>query len=143
MERPQVNLKTVLTIDPEEMFNEFERMYGNVEVQEYIIGPADLDRISQMLGWCTNHKSYLSSLGIYVDIATRNAKKSGDKELHSDMVCRKNIIKTFIDIVSDIYTVCSRQATLYLEQRRELEEERRANNVQYGRSGDFRAQRPI
>ncbi len=137
MVNPQINVRSVTSMDPEDIFNEMDRMYGNITVQEYVSGPEDLDRISQMLGWCTNSKSYLASLGVYLDIATRNAKKCGNKELHSDMVCRKNIIKTYYDIVSDIYTACSRQATLYLEQRKELEEEKRLNNIQYGRTGSY------
>lgn len=129
---PQVNIKTVTTMAPEEIFNELFEKYGDISVPEYILGPEDLDRISQLLGWCTNSKSYLSSLEVYLDIATRNANHSGDKETHAVMVCRKNIVKTFKDNVSDVYAACSRQATIYFEQRKELEEEQRNNSVQYG-----------
>ncbi len=134
-EAKHVNIRTVLTMDPEEILENMMSEYGGIEVPDYVSGPEDLDRISQLLSWCINSKSYLSSLEIYLDIATRNAKKSGDKDLHSDMVCRRNIIKTFKDIIADTYTASSRMATIYFEQRKELEEEQRTNNVQYGRSG--------
>lgn len=131
----QITIQNVITLPPEDIFAILYEGYSKLTVPEYVDGPEDLDRISQLLGWCTNSKSYLASLEVYLDIATRNAKKNGDKNLHAEMVCRKNIIKTFKDMVADAYSASSRQATIYFEQRKELEEEKRNNNVQYGRAG--------
>ena len=134
----EVNIRTVLTMEPEEIFENMHRMYDDIEVPEIINGPEDLTFISKTLGWCTNNKSYLSSLGVYLDIATRALKKSGDKDAYSTMVCRKNIINSYYEHIDAIYKACSRQASIYFEQVQELKEEKRNNAVQHGGGGDWK-----
>lgn len=124
-----ITIQTVLTATPEEMFSSFEKMYGDVYIPEEALTVEDLGRISGILGWATNNKAYLNSLFVYLDIATRRAKQSGDKETYSEMVCRKNVVKAYYDRVDDIYKVCSRQATIWIEARKENDEIKRQEKV--------------
>ena len=130
-----VTVRNVTQMSPEDIYIAMRKMYDNIMVTEAILGPQDLEAIIKLLGWCTNQKSYLSSLGVYLDIATRNAKKSGNKDAYSDMVCRKNIVNRYYDQVDGIYKASSRQATLYMEQQKELDDERRIHAVQKGWGG--------
>lgn len=132
-------MKKILTVQnvtdktAQEIFEILSAEYDNIFLPEEVITADDLTDIYQMLGKCTNIKSYLNTLYIHLDICTRAAKRKGkDAKLeYEDMVARKTVVKAYYDHIDDICKASSRQATVYFEQQKEIRLDQQINNMQY------------
>ena len=53
-------------------------------------------------------------------IATREAKRGGDKDLYEDMVDRKEAVERMTESVKQQYSAVSRAVTIHIENNKEL-----------------------
>ncbi len=128
----EVTVNNIEDMEPMDVFNYMHTKFDNVYVPETLTTAEDLQKVSVLMAWCINVKSYLNTLSVFLDIMTRNAKNAKEKEKHDQLVCKKNIIKSYLDHINDVYTGTSRVSTIYFKQQEELMMEGRANNIQYG-----------
>ena len=128
----EITINNILDKTPMEIFSFMHAKFDNVVVPQHIESAEELSEISEIIGWCSNVKAYLNTLYTYLDILTRDAKMAGEKELSSQLICKRNIVKNYLDHIADTFTGTSRVATIYFEKQKELMMDVRANTVQYG-----------
>ena len=91
-----------------------------MEIPSEVLNAEDMETCSRVLLKASSSYSYLVTLLSYAKIATRNAKRSGDKTFYEDMVDRKEVIQNMTDMVKQIYTGVSRAVTIHIENNNEL-----------------------
>jgi len=115
-----ITVNNLVLTSPMDVWKDLDELYGKVSVPEEAIGPEDLSHISKLIGWCTNQRAYLLSLSAFAEVETKRINRSGPKEAYQDMVSKKNIIKTYLDLLKGIYDASSRQLTIYQNQKDEF-----------------------
>lgn len=91
-----------------------------IEVPEEIVTVEDMKDASKLLLQCTSYYSYLCALSSYAKLATRNAKRSGDKTRYEDMIDKKEIVNHITDCVKQQYSAISRAVTIHIDNNQEL-----------------------
>ena len=130
MSENNININNAITMETEPFIDILHKRYDNTYIPEEINGPEDLDHITRTIAWSTNEKAYLNTILLYLDVATRNAKREKRKDDADNLICKKTIVKGYYDVIDDIGKAVSRQASIYFEKRKELAEDRRKDNVQ-------------
>lgn len=119
-----VTVNNVTKLDPVVLYVSLAKLYDRVRLPQEVMNTDDLQNISRLISFCANSKSYLNSLSVYLDIATRLAKRKGkeEKQTYDAMVCRKNIVNSYADMMDNLSKAGSRMVTIYLEARKANEE---------------------
>lgn len=91
-----------------------------IEIPTEIISIEDMQVASKLLMKLSNNYSYLCALSSYAKLATREAKRSGNKTEHENMVDRKEIIQNMTDCIKQQYAAVSRAVTIHIENNAEL-----------------------
>lgn len=122
MEAVTVTVNNVTRLEPAVLYVSFAKQYDALRLPEEVI---DLEQMQKIISYCANTKSYLNSLSVYLDIATRAAKRRGKEARieYDDMVCRKNIVSSYMDVIDNISKTASRMVTIYLEAKKAAEED--------------------
>ncbi len=110
------NINNIVSLSPMSVWEDMDKLYGNISVPEEAIGTEDLTHLSELMGWCANQRAYLLSLSAYVEIETKRINRKGTKEEYQNMVSKKNTIKTYLELLKTIYDASSRQLTIYQTQ---------------------------
>ena len=97
------------------LINEF-----STDCPEMIATIDDMDNASKILLKLSSYYSYLCALMSYAKVATREAKRSGDKIFYEDMVDKKEAIEHMTDAVKQRYNAISRAVTIHIENNNEL-----------------------
>lgn len=115
-----VTVNNVVRLSPTVLYVSLAKEYDELSLPGEITGIDDMNTISSIISFCANNKVYLNSLSVYLDIATRIAKKKGKdgKAEYDDMVCKKNIVAGYTDTIDSISKAGSRMVTIFLEARR-------------------------
>ena len=92
----------------------------NVEQPKEILTVQDMELAAGLMLKLSGFYSYLCALLSYAKIATRDAKRGGDKRYHEDMVDKKDIIQNMTDSVKQQYASISRAVTIHQENNMEL-----------------------
>ncbi len=108
-----VTVENVVTIDPLQLFEFLHSKIGNVRLPE-VCSAADISLMIKVIAGYTTYMAFLSELFARLDIATRDLKNR--KENADDMICKKTIVKAYIDNLDSITKGASRIAGLYISQ---------------------------
>lgn len=127
-----ITINNIGSIEPEELLMYFHELYDDIQSPGIVDSVEDLTKVNEIIGFCTNAKSYLHQLGIYLNLLTREAAKGKNKEFHSDCVSRKAIVDDYYKHLDDICKAVSRQASIYFEAQKELQMYARMDNLQIG-----------
>lgn len=92
----------------------------SVEQPGEIISIQDMELAATLLLKLSSYYSYLCALLSYAKVATREAKRKGDRTYHEDMVDKKDIIQNMTDSVKQQYASISRAVTIHQENNMEL-----------------------
>ncbi len=109
----------ILKMDPTEML-EYLTDEFLIQLPTEITTADEMNEAAKLLLYLSNCYSYLCTLSSYAKIATREAKRSGDKQSYEDMVDRKDCIQNLADIVKQQYAAVSRGVTIRIENNNEL-----------------------
>lgn len=91
-----------------------------IQIPSEIITVEDMQEAGKLLMQLSNNYSYLCALSSYAKIATRDAKRSGNKREHEDMVDKKEVIQNMTDCIKQQYAAISRAVTIHIENNVEL-----------------------
>lgn len=91
------------------------------ELPVEIIKIEDMEAAAKLLLKLSSSYSYLCALSSKAKIASREMKRSGDKEAYEDMVDRREAIAAITDAVKQQYSAVSRSVTIKIENDRELQ----------------------
>ncbi len=110
MDRILPEKNEIMDMEPEQLNNIlYERCVFDV--------PLDLETIEDMtfagnlMGKLTNMYSYLSQQLNYLKIATKMVKGK-DKNMHEQMMIRRDVVDAFVDVVKQQYNYVSRLITV-------------------------------
>lgn len=120
-----VTVNNVTKLEPVVLYVSLAKLYDPVRLPQEVTNTDDMQNISKLISFCANSKSYLNSLSVYLDIATRLAKRKGKegKQIYDDMICRKNIVNSYADMIDNLSKAGSRMVTIYLEAKKANEED--------------------
>lgn len=123
-----VNALSIKSMSPDDMLSFFHDRYDSISVPEQIEFD-DFGRIEQMIAFLANERGYLNYMFSILDIETRRFKIAKEKERYDEAVCKKNIVKIYIETMDIMNKAVSRMITVYQLEKEELREENRVNNV--------------
>lgn len=124
-----VNALSIKTMSADDMLSFFHDRYDSISVPEQIEFD-DFGRIEQMIAFLANERGYLNYMFSILDIETRRFKIAKEKERYDEAVCKKNIVKIYIETMDIMNKAVSRMITVYQLEKEELREENRVNNVE-------------
>ena len=110
---------TILSMEPKKLLNWLTSEFV-IKLPGEICTAEDMDKASMLLLQLSNEYSYLCALSSAAKIATREAKRSGDKEAHENMVDKKDTIVAITECVKQQYAAISRSVTIRIENNQEL-----------------------
>ena len=127
MQKEPITINNVSQTEPELLYAIISQAYDGIRLPGMIRTVDDLNYIADVIVQCTNIKTYLNSLMVWLDIETRREKRKGkeNKDAYDKMICRKNIISCYYDTINDISKAGSRLITVYMEARKEMEAEKK------------------
>lgn len=111
--------KTILSMTPTELTNWITKQCV-MDLPVVICSKEEMDKAAELLLRLTNMYSYLNSLLSYAKIATRQMKRTNDKNAYEDMVDRREIIQNATENVKQQYAAVSRAVSIRIENNREL-----------------------
>lgn len=124
-----ITVNNVTTIDTEYLFKYFYEKYDSIVVVPEINSYKDLEKVSKLITYSSNVKRYLNTLKTYVDTVTRSIKRDKEKkDYYDDLMAKKAILNAYYENMDDIYKACSRLVSIYVEERKEIAEEKRNDN---------------
>ena len=123
-----VNALSIKSMSADDMLSFFHDRYDSISVPEQIEFD-DFGRIEQMIAFLANERGYLNYMFSILDIETRRFKIAKEKERYDEAVCKKNIVKIYIETMDIMNKAVSRMITVYQLEKEELREENRVNNV--------------
>ena len=112
-EKIVVTVDNVCDIPPLDLFEFLHAKVGNVLIPEILV-PVDLSKMCKIIALYSTYLSFLRELYARLDIATRETKNR--RQNADDMICRKTIIKAYIDNLDDCVKAASRISSLYISQ---------------------------
>ncbi len=123
-----VNALSIKSMSADDMLSFFHDRYDSISVPEQIEFD-DFGRIEQMIAFLANERGYLNYMFSILDIETRRFKIAKEKERYDEAVCKKNIVKIYIETMDIMNKAVSRMITVYQLEKEELREENRVSNV--------------
>ena len=124
----EVNSRTVKEMTPDDMLSYFHDRYDSVSVPEQIEFN-DFGRIEQMIAFFANERGFLNYMLSLLDIECRRYKANKEKESYDLAVCKKTIVKAYIESMDIMNKAVSRMITVYQMEKEELKEENRISNI--------------
>ena len=115
----KVTPATLFSSSPEDLLSWLETEFPT-QIPEQVDSIEEMQEASKILLRLGNQSSYLTNLSSHAKIATRNAKRSGDKAAYEDMVDRKEVIANQAAAIEKSYNAISRAVTIHIENNREL-----------------------
>lgn len=117
-----MNISKIFEKEPEDLLNwildTFPVLRENIEEIHTI---EDMEKASNSLVTLTNTYSYLCTLLSYAKVNVRRAKRELSKAEHEDMIDRKDILQSMVDLTKQKYAAISRAVTIKIENNHELQ----------------------
>lgn len=114
-----MDFQTLLEKDSMSLFSWLIENF-KVELPAQICSSKDMEQAGELLLKLSSYYAYLLSLSSYAKIKVREAKRSGDKTTHEDMIDKKDTIQSMTDIIKQQYVALSRAVTIHIENNAEL-----------------------
>lgn len=114
-----MDMNAILNMEPVMLLKWLSNEFS-VDIPKEIVSVEDMDRAAKTLLQLSTQYSYLQTLLSYAKVATREAKRTGDKQYYEDMVDRKEIIQNKVDSIKQNYAAVSRSVTIRIENNQEL-----------------------
>ncbi len=114
-----VDYGAILNLDPVTLANwVLENFYKDLPAQ--IINAEDMEQAGKLLLELSAGYSYVNALLSYAKILSRNAKRTGKKEIYEDLVDKKEVLQNAADSIKQQYNAVSRAVTIKMSNDAEL-----------------------